>query len=217
MGWFPEMPLIMIRVNRARPPAPPSGSSLLLPGSRGRSASWARRATNPVAGPTSRDRGAAEERSERTYACVSEHRKPSGAWLGDNVLVSRHAEESPVRHVWPPVLVGRGTRRDGAILQVSGCTGQDRARRQGSSPVELEPGDRAADLAPITLLDSGCRVLIGVRCPSGDRTRSTKPRKVAKLSARAGILRVRWLTITEPALGGRRVGRRHTTRGPPRR
>ena len=83
--------------------------------------------------------------------------------------------------------------RDGAILQVSGCTGQDRARRQGSSPVELEPGDRAGDLAPITLLDSGCRVLIGVRCPSGDRTRSTKPRKVAKLSARAGILRVKCL------------------------
>ena len=51
----------------------------------------------------------------------------------------------------------------------------------------------AADLAPITLLDSGCRVLIGVRCPSGDRTRSTKPRKVAKLSARAGILRVKCL------------------------
>jgi hypothetical protein len=52
--------------------------------------------------------------------------------------------------------------RDGAILQDSGCTGQDRALRQGSSPGELDPGDLGADLAPITLLDRGFRLLVGV-------------------------------------------------------
>jgi len=88
--------------------------------------------------------------------------------------------------------------RDGAILQVSGCTGQDRARRQDSSPVELELGDRAADLAPITLLDSGCRVLVGVRCLLAIGPRGTRPRKVAKLSATAGILRDKCLIGTGP-------------------
>ena len=56
----------------------------------------------------------------------------------------------------------------------------------------------AGDLAPITLLDSGCRVLVGVRCLLAIGPRGTRPRKVAKLSATAGILRDKCLIGTGP-------------------
>jgi hypothetical protein len=41
----------------------------------------------------------------------------------------------------------------GTILRLSGCSGQDRPQMQGSSPDELESGNRARDLASITLFD----------------------------------------------------------------
>jgi len=134
--------------------------------------------------------------SQRGDAVGRAHRDADGNGLGRRSsgrragLLSRHVAESPRRDVWPSVpLVGRGTQRDGAMAR--SCrfpavpdkierAGKVRARSSSNRTIG------AGDLAPITLLDSGCRVLIGVRCPSGDRTRSTKPRKVAKLSARAG-------------------------------
>ena len=91
----PEAVLIIIRGNTEISPAPPSGTSLLLPGSRGRSLSGANRprparsdgaqpATPACAGCQNRHvtarpadgagQGAGEHRSERTQTSVSEER-----------------------------------------------------------------------------------------------------------------------------------------------
>jgi hypothetical protein len=104
-------------------------------------------------------------------------------------LVSRLAEESPVRHPCPVVRMAPARRRfvaarrcsrrssplvgapaRGAILRLSGCSGQDRPQMQGSSPGEFESGDLARDSAPITLSDGRRRPFQALR-----RLRGTDP------------------------------------------
>jgi hypothetical protein len=58
----------------------------------------------------------------------------------------------------------------GAILRLSGCSGQDRPLMQVSSPGELESGDRARDSAPIALFDGRRRSFQALK-----RLRGTNP------------------------------------------